>query len=166
MIFLQQIEGVIDACCSSNVKLKLPITIGTFPIRDDEPAFTSNVFTISYPRPVIIDQPRAQQIQMKEITPSAPEMPISMPMPSAPTLPASNINPTSDRNDSMFFISFLLKLETPCYLFQIFQLMRKPWAWALIRKIKTILDQNIQCSTVKLPIHGIIQTDTWMIMCR
>lgn len=106
------------------MKLKLPITIGTYPIRDVEPA--SNVFTISYPRPIVTDQPRAQQIEIGQIAPNAPPMPMpmpmsmSMPIPSAPALPESNINTSFDPNDGIMCILIRINFivfELLCYSF-------------------------------------------------
>lgn len=122
----EQVEGHIDACCRENVKLDMPVIIGTYPIQDFDQA--SNA--ISYPEPVISSQPTAPQTPMAVPAPNVPPMPMPMPMPplpnqnsalpypimpSAPSLPTnSNIvtapfdpNENDGKTLRFFFFNFL-----------------------------------------------------------
>lgn len=103
---MEQVEGQIDACCRENVKLDIPVTIGTYPIQD----FDQSSNAISYPEPVVTSQPTAPPVAVP--TPIAPSVPIpplpnqnsALPypiLPSAPSLPANSNTVTApfDQND-------------------------------------------------------------------
>lgn len=84
--FFLQVVAVVEGCCSRNLKVSFPITIGTYPIQD-------NIMTQPTAPQVGISLP--YQVPLAEMQPTAPEMPADANGFAKPPYSAQSNDPTA-----------------------------------------------------------------------